>query len=193
MIALLGLLVLSPVLLLIMLLLAVTNLGKVFFTQERPCKNERIFKVIKFRSMNDKQDLEGNLLPDRNRLTPIGKFLRVTSLDELPQLINVLKGDMSLIGPRPLLIRYLPFYTKREKLRHTVRPGITGLAQVSGRNNANWNARLELDVQYVETLSFANDFRIFFLSIYKVFKKEGVVVDKAENYLDVERQIVEKI
>jgi len=183
-----GLFILSPFFICISIFLFIANKGKPFFLQERPGKDEKIFNIIKFKTMNDRKDAAGNLLPDKERLTSIGRFIRKTSLDEIPQLLNVIKGDMSLIGPRPLLANYLPYYSEREKLRHTVRPGITGLAQISGRNNANWNVRLELDVQYVETLSFANDFRIFFLSIYKVLKKEGVVVDKTENYLDIERK-----
>lgn len=186
--SLIGFIAILPIFIVVSIVLFFTNEGKPFFLQERPGQREKVFRVIKFRSMNDKRDEKGSLLSDHERLTPVGKFIRKTSLDELPQLINVLKGDMSLIGPRPLLMRYLPFYTEREKLRHTVRPGITGLAQISGRNNTNWNARLELDVQYVETLSFINDIKIFFLSIYKVLKREGVVADKTENYLDIERQ-----
>lgn len=183
------LLIIWPVLLLITLWLHFANKGAgAFFTQERPGKNEKIFKVIKFKSMTDEKDAQGNLLPDVQRLTKVGKFVRSTSIDELPQLINVLKGDMSLIGPRPLLPRYLPWYTEREHLRHSVRPGITGWAQVHGRNNISWDDKLELDVQYVEKISFFLDLRIFFLTIYKVIKKEGVVADKKENYLDIERR-----
>lgn len=159
-----------------------------FFYQERPGKDEKIFKVIKFKSMTDERDAEGNLLPDRERLTKVGKFIRSTSLDELPQLINVLKGDMALIGPRPLLVKYLPYYTERERLRHTVRPGISGWAQVNGRNNITWDNKLECDVYYVEHVSLKFDIKIFLLTIYKVFKREGAVADKKENYLDVERK-----
>ena len=159
-----------------------------FFFQERPGKDTKIFKIIKFKSMNDARDANGKLLPDKERLTKAGKFVRTTSIDELPQLINVLKGDMALIGPRPLLERYLPYYTDREKLRHTVRPGITGLAQVNGRNALDWDSKLELDAQYAENLSFLLDLKIFFKTIKKVIKHDGVIADKKENYLDIERQ-----
>lgn len=159
-----------------------------FFFQERPGKNEKIFKVIKFKSMTDECDVKGNLLPDGQRLTKVGKFVRATSLDELPQLINVLKGDMALIGPRPLLIRYLPFYTEREKLRHSVRPGISGWAQVNGRNNITWDNKLECDAYYAEHVSLWFDLKIIWLTIYKVIKREGAVADKKENYLDIERK-----
>ena len=160
----------------------------VFFFQERPGKDEKNFKVIKFKSMTDERDAEGKLLPDRQRLTRIGRFIRATSIDELPQLLNILKGDMALIGPRPLLSRYLPYYTTREKLRHTVRPGITGWAQINGRNLLNWDARLECDAFYAENISFLFDLKIFFLTIYKVLKRDGDVPDKIEHYLDLERQ-----
>lgn len=144
-----------PILLIITIGLHFANKGTgVFFFQERPGKDEKIFKVIKFKSMTDECDANGNLLPDRKRLTKVGKFIRATSLDELPQLINVLKGDMALIGPRPLLSRYLPYYTERERLRHTVRPGISGWAQVNGRNNITWDNKLECDVYYAEHVSF---------------------------------------
>lgn len=159
-----------------------------FFYQERPGKDGKIFKVIKFKSMTDERDADGNLLPDRERLTKVGKFVRSTSLDELPQLFNVLKGDMALIGPRPLLVRYLPYYTERERLRHTVRPGISGWAQVNGRNNITWDNKLECDAYYAEHVSLKFDLKILLLTIYKVFKREGVIADKKENYLDVERR-----
>jgi len=171
-----GLLLLSPIFLVVTIALIFANNGKPFFFQNRPGKNERIFSIIKFKSMNDKKDADGNLLPDRKRLTKVGSFVRKTSLDEIPQLINVLKGDMSLIGPRPLLVSYLPFYTEREKLRHTVRPGITGLAQVSGRNNLKWDERLELDAYYVENCSIQMDIKIIIQTIKKVIKKEDVVI-----------------
>ena len=137
--------------------------------------------------MTDDCDAAGNLLPDRERLTKVGRIVRSLSIDELPQLFNVLKGDMALIGPRPLLTRYLPFYTERERLRHTVRPGITGLAQINGRNHITWNDKLEYDAYYAENLSFILDLKIFFSTIKKVVKKEGVQADKKENYLDIER------
>ncbi len=170
--------------------LAIANNGKPFFFQKRPGKNERIFSIIKFKSMNDKKDANGMLLPDKERLTKVGSFVRKTSLDEIPQLINVLKGDMSLIGPRPLLVSYLPYYAEREKLRHAVRPGITGLAQTSGRNNLNWDERLELDVIYVENMSFKNDISIFFNTLKKVIFKEDIVValdPKINIPLDIKR------
>src|SRR5690554_3517329 len=155
-----GLLLLSPIFIAVMIGLFFANQGKPFFFQRRPGKNEKIFSIIKFKTMNDRKDNKGNLLPDAERLTKVGSFVRKTSLDEIPQLINVLKGDMSLIGPRPLLVQYLPYYTERESLRHSVRPGITGLAQVNGRNFLMWNERLEMDVQYVENLSFISDMQI---------------------------------
>ena len=181
-IALIGLLVLFPIFLLVMLGLTIANNGKPFFFQKRPGKNEKIFSIIKFKTMNDKKDVQGNLLSDAERLTPIGAFVRKTSLDEIPQLINVLKGDMSLIGPRPLLVSYLPYYTKRENLRHTVRPGITGLAQISGRNTINWDERLELDAQYVENLSFKNDLLIFLQTIKSVINRRDIVVIPGEMF-----------
>ena len=138
--------------------------------------------------MTDERDEEGNLLSDRERLTKVGKFIRATSLDELPQLINVLKGDMALIGPRPLLVKYLPYYTERERLRHTVRPGISGWAQINGRNNITWDNKLECDAYYAEHVSLMFDIKILILTIYKVFKREGAIADKKENYLDVERR-----
>ena len=165
-IALVGLIVLSPLFLILWIWLSIANKGAgAFFVQERPGKDEKIFKVIKFKTMNDRRDEKGDLLPDSERLTTIGRWIRSLSLDEIPQLINVLKGDMSLVGPRPLLPRYLPYYTSRERLRHTVRPGITGWAQVNGRNTINWDRRLALDVYYVENLSFKLDLKIFFKTL----------------------------
>lgn len=158
-----------------------------FFFQERPGKNGKLFRICKFKSMTDERDADGNLLPDRERLTPIGRFIRSTSLDELPQLFNVLVGDMSFVGPRPLLIRYLPYYTEREQLRHSVRPGITGWAQVNGRNAIGWDRKLELDAYYAEHVSFLFDVKILLLTAYKVIKREGTIADKVEHYLDVER------
>lgn len=185
--AFLGLLLLSPIFLVVTIALYFANNGKPFFFQKRPGKNERIFSIIKFKSMNDKKDANGKLLPDKDRLTKAGSFVRKTSLDELPQLINVLKGDMSFIGPRPLLPQYLPFYTEREKLRHTVRPGITGLAQTSGRNNLNWDERLELDVQYVENVSFTNDLKILLKTINNVLRREDVVIIPGEFYTTLDK------
>lgn len=147
-----------------------------FFFQDRPGKDEKIFKVIKFKSMTDERDSEGNLLPDAQRLTKVGRFVRATSIDELPQIINVLKGDMALIGPRPLLVEYLPYYTERERKRHSVRPGITGYTQTHGRNNLTWDERLEMDVYYVENLSFVMDLKVFFRTIYNVLARKDVQV-----------------
>lgn len=175
--ALLLLILLSPLLLVVTIWLHFANKGAgAFFTQERPGKDEKIFKLYKFKSMTDERDAEGNLLPDADRITRAGRFVRTTSIDELPQLWNVLKGDMSFIGPRPLLVRYLPYYTEREHRRHDVRPGITGLSQVSGRNNLKWDERLEMDVRYVEEICFILDFRIAVDTIKKVFRQENIVV-----------------
>ena len=172
-ISLLALLCLSPILLIVTLRLHFANKGAgAFFMQERPGKDEIIFKIIKFKSMTDERDANGKLLPDSVRLTKIGSFVRKTSIDELPQLINVLKGDMALIGPRPLLPDYLPYYTERERLRHTVRPGITGWAQVHGRNNATWDDKLECDAYYVENMSFLLDCRIILITIKKVIQRK---------------------
>lgn len=145
-----------------------------FFLQERPGKDAKIFKVIKFKTMTDERDADGNLLPDADRLTKVGKFVRSTSIDELPQLINVLKGDMALIGPRPLMPKYLSLYTPEQMRRHEVRPGITGWAQINGRNDIPWHKKFELDVYYVDHLTFALDVKIFLLTILKVFKREGI-------------------
>src|SRR5690554_553436 len=172
--ALIGLLLLSPIFLLVTLALLFANNGKPFFFQKRPGKNERIFSIIKFKSMNDKKDTQGNLLPDVERLTAIGKFVRKTSLDEIPQLINVLKGDMSLVGPRPLRVHYLPLYSKEQKKRHQVCPGITGWAQVNGRNAISWTKKFEYDIWYVEKISFLLDIKILFMTIKKVFIREGI-------------------
>lgn len=183
-----ALLIIWPFLLVVYIWLTIANKGAgAIFFQERPGKDEKIFKVIKFKSMTDERDSNGNLLPDAQRLTKVGAFVRKTSIDELPQLINVLKGDMALIGPRPLLPRYLPFYTERERLRHTVRPGISGWAQVNGRNNITWDNKLECDAYYAEHVSLWFDIKIFCLTIYKVVKREGAIADKTENFLDIER------
>jgi Sugar transferases involved in lipopolysaccharide synthesis len=166
--------VLLPLFLFITLFLFIANEGKPFFFQSRPGKNEQIFTVIKFRTMNDKKNLHGELLPPTDRITPIGAFVRKTSLDEIPQLINVIKGNMSLIGPRPLRIEYLPLYNKQQQRRHEVRPGITGWAQVNGRNTISWDKKFEYDVWYVDHISFLLDCKIFFLTIRNVFKRDGV-------------------
>lgn len=164
-----------PILLLLIIWLHFANKGAgVFFTQERPGKNGKIFKVIKFKTMTDECDANGDLLPDEQRLTKVGKFIRSTSVDELPQLINVLRGDMALIGPRPLLPQYLPLYNKEQARRHEVRPGITGWAQVNGRNAISWTKKFELDVWYVDHCSFILDLRIIVLTIKKVFVREGI-------------------
>ena len=172
------LIVLAPLLLIIAIILCFANNGKcLFFLQERPGWHGKIFKVIKFKTMTDERDAEGNLLPDDKRLTKVGKFVRSTSIDELPQLINVLKGDMSFIGPRPLLPQYLPLYNKEQARRHEVRPGITGWAQVNGRNAISWTRKFELDVWYVDHCSFLLDLKIIFLTIKKVFVREGISSD----------------
>ncbi|WP_037321040.1 sugar transferase [Salegentibacter sp. Hel_I_6] len=169
-----ALLVLCPLLIPITVLLALANKGKPFFFQKRPGKNEQIFNIIKFKTMTDEKDKEGNLLPDDKRLTAVGKFVRKTSIDEIPQLVNVLKGDMSLIGPRPLLPQYLSLYSERQKKRHEVKPGITGWAQVNGRNAISWTRKFEYDVWYVENLSFGLDLSIIFKTIKKVVISEGI-------------------
>ena len=169
-----GLLILSPIFLIVTILLYIANQGKPFFVQPRPGKDEKIFNIIKFKSMNDKKNAGGELLPDSDRLTPVGAFVRKTSLDEIPQLINVLKGDMSLIGPRPLLVHYLPLYSKEQKRRHEVRPGITGWAQINGRNELSWQQKFAYDIEYVDKVSFAMDFKILFMTLKKVIIKEGI-------------------
>lgn len=173
-VALIGLIVASPVFILVTAGLYFANQGKPFFFQRRPGMGGKIFPIIKFKTMNDRRGDDGELHSDEIRLTPMGKFVRKTSLDEIPQLINVLKGDMSLIGPRPLLEEYLPLYNKRQFRRHEVRPGITGWAQVNGRNTVDWPQRFEMDVWYVENISFALDLKILFSTFRKVIKSEGV-------------------
>jgi undecaprenyl phosphate N,N'-diacetylbacillosamine 1-phosphate transferase len=164
----------SPLFILTVFLIAIANKGRIWFVQPRPGKSEKIFTVIKFRTMNDARNERGELLPDEDRLTWIGTIVRKTSLDELPQLFNVLKGDMSLVGPRPLLIEYLPLYNEVQKRRHEVKPGITGWAQVNGRNTITWLKKFEYDVWYVEHQSFWLDIKILFLTVIKVFKTEGI-------------------
>ena len=170
----LGLIISSPIFLIVFIALLFANRGIVFFLQNRPGKNEEIFKIIKFRTMNNKRDAQGNLLPDEERLTTIGKLVRKTSLDEIPQLINVLLGNMSLIGPRPLLPEYLPLYNDFQKKRHLIKPGITGWAQINGRNAVDWEKKFMFDVWYVENMSFLLDLQIMFLTLKKVLKLEGV-------------------
>ena len=181
--------ILSPILLILTVVGTVAMGGNPFFTQERPGKNEKIFKLIKFRTMNNKKDKNGKLLPDEKRLTSYGRWLRSTSMDELPELFNIIKGDMSIVGPRPLLVQYLPYYKKSERKRHSVRPGLTGLAQVSGRNFLNWDDRLACDVEYVKKISFREDLEIILMTIKTVLKKDGISVDSSsiESYLDEER------
>lgn len=163
--------------LIVTLFLHFANKGAgVFFFQERPGKDEKIFKVIKFKTMTDERDADGNLLPDEQRITKVGKFVRSASIDELPQLINVLKGDMSFIGPRPLLVKYLPYYTEEERLRHTVRPGISGWAQVNGRNTISWDKKLAYDVEYVKNLTLLMDIKVFFKTIHNVLARTDVVL-----------------
>lgn len=172
--SLVGIIVLSPVLLIVAILVR-TKLGKpIIFKQERPGKDEKIFTLYKFRTMTDEKDKAGNLLPDEKRLTKFGKMLRSTSLDELPELFNILKGDMSIVGPRPLLVEYLPLYNEEQKHRHDVRPGLTGLAQVSGRNAITWEEKFEKDVEYVHKITFVGDIKIILNTVIKVFKKEGI-------------------
>jgi undecaprenyl phosphate N,N'-diacetylbacillosamine 1-phosphate transferase len=176
-ISLILIILLSPLLILAIIVLSISNQGKPFFFQQRPGKNCKIFTIIKLKTMNDKKNDKGNLLTDERRLTKVGVFIRKTSLDEIPQLINVLKGEMSLIGPRPLLVSYLPFYKEEERVRHSVRPGITGLAQVNGRNTVSWDKRLAFDVEYVKNISFKNDVLIVLNSIKVVLFSKGVSVD----------------
>lgn len=170
-----GILVLFPIFTIILIVLLFVNNGRPFFFQERPGKDERIFKIIKFKTMTDKKDAHGNLLSNEDRMTVFGSLLRRTSLDEIPQLINVLIGDMSLIGPRPLRVHYLPYYTKEESIRHTIRPGVTGLAQVSGRNALSWDNKLALDIEYVTNITFANDVKILIKTFKKVFSSNEAI------------------
>ena len=172
-----ALLVIWPFLLIVYIWLTIANKGAgAIFYQERPGKNEKIFRIIKFKTMTDERDDDGNLLPDAQRLTKVGTFIRKTSIDELPQLINVLKGDMALIGPRPLLVKYLPYYTERENLRHTVRPGITGWAQVNGRNHVLWEERFQFDVYYAENICFLLDLKIIIRTIVNVLKHKDIEI-----------------
>lgn len=174
-ISLIVLVIFSPIFLILIIIGFIAMKGNPFFTQDRPGKNEKIFKLIKFRTMSNAKDSDGNLLPDDKRINSYGKFLRASSLDELPELINILIGNMSIIGPRPLLVRYLPYYNESEKHRHDVRPGLTGLAQVNGRNFLDWEKRFALDVEYVSNITFINDAKIIFKTVGKVFKKSDVM------------------
>lgn len=182
--SLLAIIALSPVLLVLTVTGAVSMGGKPFFVQPRPGKKdkngqERIFKLIKFRSMNNRKDKNGNLLPDEQRLTKYGKFIRATSLDELPELFNILKGDMSIVGPRPLLVQYIPRYTQEQRRRHNVSPGLTGLAQINGRNQLSWEEKFMLDVQYVDNITFLGDVKIIFQTIGAVLSRKGINSDTA--------------
>ncbi|MRH99154.1 lipid carrier--UDP-N-acetylgalactosaminyltransferase [Kriegella sp. EG-1] len=168
------LIIASPIFILAFILLTIANKGKAFFVQARPGKNEKVFKIIKFKTMTDEKDANGELLSDAERLTKVGSMVRKTSLDEIPQLINVLKGDMSLIGPRPLLVQYLPLYNEKQKRRHLVRPGITGWAQVNGRNAISWEKKFDLDVWYVDNCSFILDVKILWLTVMKVIKRDDI-------------------
>lgn len=190
-VALLAILMLLPVYLILFFLLWIAFKGKPFFTQKRPGLNEKIFCLYKFKTMNDRKGGDGQLLPDGQRITFLGRILRKTSLDELPQLFNVLKGDMSLIGPRPLLPRYLPYYSEQERLRHTIRPGITGYAQVNGRNVSSWKDRLQADIYYINNMSFSLDVKIFFQTFKSIFIGKDIVVDPDSIMLplDVERSL----
>ena len=182
-----ALVILSPVLLIVAILVR-TKLGSpVIFHQERPGKDEKIFTLCKFRTMTDGKDENGNLLPDEVRLTKFGKLLRSTSLDELPELWNILKGDMSIVGPRPLLVRYLPYYTEEERKRHSVRPGLTGYAQINGRNALNWEDRFAYDLEYVEKCSLALDIKILFETVGKVFKRSGTLSGAAQTVEDFDK------
>ncbi|HMM16030.1 MAG TPA: sugar transferase [Petrimonas sp.] len=192
--ALFGFLLVSPVFLLLWLFLSIANKGVgAFFMQARPGKDEKIFRVIKFKTMTDERDSLGKLLPDAQRLTKIGKLVRSTSLDEIPQLLNVIKGDMSLIGPRPLLVQYLPLYNAVQKRRHDVRPGITGWAQVNGRNTISWGQKFEYDVWYVENISFLLDLKILLLTLGKVIKREGINSDVSATMEPFKGNVSDKI
>ena len=190
-----ALVILSPVYLILAIMIRVKLGSPVIFHQERPGKDQKIFTLCKFRTMTDERDENGKLLPDNRRLTKFGKLLRATSLDELPELLNIFKGDMSIIGPRPLLVSYLPYYTKEEQLRHTVRPGLTGLAQVSGRNYLDWDNRLKKDIEYVRNLSFLMDLKVIFLTIKVIFVKENVAEDTnfvEGNFAEIRKAKMEK-
>ncbi|MBQ8605488.1 MAG: sugar transferase [Clostridia bacterium] len=177
--SLIAILILSPVLLILIVLGAILMKGNPFFSQQRPGRNEKIFRLIKFRTMTNEKDKDGNLLPDEKRLIPYGRFLRSTSLDELPELINILKGDMSIVGPRPLLVQYLPLYNSVQKRRHEARPGLTGLAQVSGRNAISWEKKFEYDVEYIDNITFIGDVKIIIQTVLKVLKREGISQENA--------------
>lgn len=178
--SLIALIVLSPILLILIIVTAIAMKGNPFFTQQRPGKDEKIFKLIKFRTMTNEKDENGNLLPDDVRLNKFGKILRSTSLDELPELINILKGDMSIVGPRPLLVKYLPRYSEEQRRRHNVRPGLTGNAQANGRNALSWEEKFKLDIEYVDNISFAFDVKIIFDTVKTVLKRDGISSETSE-------------
>lgn len=186
--ALFGLILLIPVTLIITFVLLFINKGKPFFFQERPGKDEQIFRIMKFKTMTDEKDTHGNLLPNDQRVTAFGTFLRKSSLDEIPQLFNILKGDMSLVGPRPLRVHYLPYYTPEERIRHSVRPGVTGLAQVSGRNLLSWDDKLARDIEYVKNVSFFNDVIIIFKTFKKVLESKNIELASDMPDLDEQRK-----
>lgn len=186
--SLLAIIIFSPILLILIILGVVFMGGNPFFTQERPGKDEKIFRLIKFRTMDNRKDKDGKLLPDDIRLNKYGRFLRSTSLDELPELLNILKGDMSIIGPRPLMVRYLSYYTDEERKRHSVRPGLSGYAQVHGRNNVDWAERMKMDVYYAEHVSFKMDLKILFETILIVIKREGISVEDMTNFDDFRKK-----
>ena len=187
-VAIMAFILLSPLFFIVLILLFIANKGSPFFFQQRPGKNEKIFNIIKFKTMNDAKDDQGNLLPDAQRLTRIGGFVRKTSLDEMPQLLNVIKGDMSLIGPRPLLVSYLDLYDEVEKKRHNVRPGITGWAQVNGRNAIDWETKFKLDVYYVENLSLALDIKILLKTINNVLLSKDISIQPVKKLVDEKRE-----
>ncbi len=191
--ALAAIICLSPLLLVLTVLGAIKMKGNPFFTQPRPGLNEKIFKLIKFRTMTCEKDASGKLLPDEKRLTKYGKFIRSTSLDELPELFNILKGDMSLIGPRPLLVQYLPYYTEEEKHRHDIRPGLSGLAQINGRNFLMWNERIALDVQYARNITFIGDLKIILQTLVKVIKRSDVAEKRIPPLDQVRREEFAKL
>lgn len=184
-----ALILLTPVILVVSLLVYFKLGSPVFFTQDRPGLHEKVFRMYKFRSMTNKKDSEGNFLPDSERLSKFGRFLRSTSIDELPELFNIARGEMSFVGPRPLLVEYLPLYNEKQKQRHSVRPGLTGLAQISGRNAISWEAKFELDVQYIQKITYVTDTTIFFKTILKAFKREGI---SSENHVTMEPFLGEK-
>ncbi len=193
--SLIAIILLSPILLILTIVGTIKMKGNPFFTQDRPGKNEKIFKLIKFRTMTNERGSDGELLPDEKRLNEYGRILRSTSLDEIPEFFNIIKGDMAIVGPRPLLVQYLPYYTEEEKHRHDVRPGLTGLAQINGRNLVQWDQRLAYDVEYVKKITFISDMKIILQTLKKVFMREDVAVDPEsvdEGYLDQIRKDMNK-